>query len=57
MKMNRHSWMLITLIVLLICSTPLVARAQLFDGEREGLLMGIGIGYAAVTSGSVNLLR
>ena len=51
MKMNGRFWMLATLIVLLICSTPLVARAQLFDGEREGLLLGIGVGYAAIASG------
>ena len=51
MKTNRQSWMLITLIVLLICSTPLIARAQLFDGEREGLLIGGGLGFAAVAAG------
>ena len=51
MKTNRHSWMFITLIVLFFCSTPLVARAQLFDGEREGLLIGGGLGFAAVAAG------
>lgn len=51
MKMNRHFGMLTTLIVLLICSTPVVTDAQLFDGEREGLLLGIGVGYAAIASG------
>lgn len=51
MKMNGRFWMLTTLIVLLVCSTPLVTHAQLFDGEREGLLLGIGVGYAAVASG------
>ena len=51
MKMNGRFWMLTTLIVLLICGTPLVTHAQLFDGEREGLLLGIGVGYAAVASG------
>ena len=51
MKMNRRFWILTTLIVLLICAVPLVARAQLFDGEREGLLLGIGVGYAAIASG------
>ncbi len=51
MKMNRQSWMLITLIVLLICSTPLGARAQLFDGERQGLLIGGGLGFAAIAGG------
>ena len=39
------------MIVLLICGTPLVTHAQLFDGEREGLLLGIGVGYAAIASG------
>lgn len=51
MKMNRRFGMLTTLIVLLICSTPVVTDAQLFDGEREGLLLGIGLGYAAIASG------
>ncbi len=34
MKMNGRFWLLTTLIVLLVCSTPLVTDAQLFDGER-----------------------
>lgn len=40
-----------TLIVLLICGPPLIADAQLFDGEREGLLLGVGVGFAALASG------
>ena len=44
--------MLTTLIVLLICGTPLVTHAQLFDGEREGLLIGGGLGYAAIATGA-----
>ena len=51
MKTNGRFWMLTTLIIILICGTPLVTHAQLFDGEREGLLLGIGVGYAAVASG------
>ena len=51
MKMNGRFWILTTLIVLLICAVPLVAGAQLFDGKREGLLLGIGAGYAAVATG------
>ena len=51
METNLRFSILTTLIVLLICGAPLIARAQLFDGEREGLLLGIGVGYAAVASG------
>ena len=51
MKMNRRFPILTTLIVLLICGTPLVTHAQLFDGKREGLLLGIGVGYAAIAGG------
>lgn len=51
MKMNGRFWILTTLIVLLICGAPLVASAQLFDGEREGLLLGVGVGFAALASG------
>ena len=50
MKINLR-FILTTLIVLLICGTPLVASAQLFDGEREGLLLGVGVGLAALASG------
>ena len=50
MKINLR-FILTTLMVFLICGAPLVASAQLFDGEREGLLLGIGVGYAAVASG------
>ena len=49
MKMNLR-FILTTLIVLLICGAPLVASAQLFDGEREGLLLGVGVGFTAVGS-------
>ena len=51
MKMNRRFGLFITLIVSLIWGTPLVTDAQLFDGEREGLLLGTGLGYAAIASG------
>ena len=51
MEMNRCFWMLTILIVFLICGAPLVASAQLFDGEREGLLLGVGVGFAALASG------
>ncbi len=48
---------LTTLIVSLICSTPLTARGQLvgpgklFDGEIKGVLVGFGVGYAAAATG------
>ena len=47
-----HTLILTTLIALFICGTPLIAPAQLFDGDREGLLLGIGAGYAAIASGN-----
>lgn len=50
MKMHLR-FILTTLIILLICGPPLVASAQLFDGEREGLLLGVGVGFAAFASG------
>ena len=51
MQMNLR-FILTTLIVLLICGTPLVTSAQLFDGEREGLLLGVDVGFAtALVSG------
>lgn len=49
--MNLRISVLTTLIVLLICGVPLIATAQLFDGERDGLLLGVGVGYAAIASG------
>ena len=51
MKMNVRFSIFTILIVLLICNTPLVTDAQLFDGEREGLMIGGGIGYAAIATG------
>ena len=54
MKTNRRFSILTTLMVLLICGVPLIARAQLFDGEREGLILGGGVGYAVVASGDNN---
>ena len=52
MKTNESfSTVTIFLLVVFTCSTPLVSDAQLFDGEREGLLLGIGVGYAAIASG------
>ena len=50
-KMNLCFSIFTILIVLLICGTPLIADAQLFDGEREGLIIGGGIGYAAIATG------
>ena len=38
MTMNRHFSILTALIVVLIYGIPVIAQAQLFDGEREGLL-------------------
>lgn len=49
MKMNLR-FILTTLMVLLICGASLVASAQLFDGEREGLILGGGFGFAGVVS-------
>ena len=40
-----------TSIILLLCFAPFIADAQMFDGSREGLIFGGGIGYAAVASG------
>ena len=39
-------------LAILVFNIPLVTHAQLFDGEREGLLIGGGLGYtaAAITS-------
>ena len=51
MKTNGRFSILTTLIVLLIYGTSLVADAQLFDGEREGFLLGTGVGFAAAASG------
>lgn len=39
-------------IAILVFSTPLVTHAQLFDGEREGLLIGGSLGYAAIATGT-----
>lgn len=54
--MNRRFSILTTLIVVLICGIPVIAQAQLFDGEREGLLGGVGVGYAAVQSSAVDMV-
>ena len=51
MKTHLCFSMLTTLVILLICGPPLVTHAQLFDGEREGLLIGGGLGYAAIATG------
>lgn len=51
MKTNLRFSTLTTLIVLLTFGPSLITHAQLFDGKREGLLLGIGIGYAAIASG------
>lgn len=40
-----------TSIILLICFAPFIADAQMFDGSREGLIFGGGVGFAAVASG------
>ncbi len=54
--MNRP-FIFTTLMVLLICGTPLVARAQLFDGERDGLILGAGVGFAGVMSYTYSTLE
>ena len=51
MKTNLRLSILTILIVLLICGTPLIADAQLLDGEREGFLLGVGAGFAVAVSG------
>ena len=51
MKTNLRFSTLTILIVLLTFGPSLITHAQLFDGEREGLLLGIGVGYAAIASG------
>ena len=50
-KMNRRFSVFTILIVLLICGAPLIADAQFFDGEREGLMIGGGLGYAGIVTG------
>lgn len=44
---------LTVLVLLLICSGQRVAEAQLFDGKREGLVVGVGVGYAAAAAGGI----
>ncbi len=39
-------------IILLVCGIPLITDAQLFDGKREGLLIGGGVGFAAAATGN-----
>ncbi len=38
----------LTLVIVLIYSVP--CKAELFDGERAGFILGAGVGYAAVQS-------
>ena len=49
--MKRFSLVVCLTAFVLFCGTPPVALAELFDGEREGLLLGVGVGYAAIASG------
>ena len=51
MKQNAPFYVFVFCVVFLILSPPLVTDAQLFDGEREGLFLGAGLGFAAVASG------
>ena len=57
MKIYLRFAILTTLIVLLICGTPLIALGQLigpgqlFDEDLEGVLVGFGVGYAAAAAG------
>ena len=37
--------------LMLVVIAPLIADAELFDGEREGLMIGGGVGYAASGTG------
>ena len=47
----RYRLYLTASMILLICSAPIVVDAQMFDGNREGLFFGGGVGYAGVVSG------
>lgn len=51
MKRNAPFSVYVFSILFLMLRAPLVTEAQLFDGEREGLLLGAGVGYAAIASG------
>ena len=49
----KTSLNLTVLTVLLICGGQRVADAQFFDGNREGLVIGGGVGYAAAAGESL----
>ena len=51
MKTNLRFSILTTSIVLLIGSPSLVAQAQMFDENREGLILGGGAGFSAIVVG------
>ena len=51
MKISFRYSILTTLIIMLFCSSTFIAQAQLFDGEREGLIFGGGIGYSVIAAG------
>ena len=48
---NRYRNLLTISIILFIWCAPFVVHAQLFDGNREGLILGGGVGYGIVASG------
>ena len=54
MKTNLSFSILTTLIVLLIGSSSLVAEAQMFDGELDGLILSGGAGFSAIVAGDNN---
>ena len=54
MKTNLSFSILTTLIVLLIGSSSLVAQAQMFDGELDGLILSGGAGFSASVAGDNN---
>lgn len=53
MKTTLSLTVLADLTLLLICSGPGVADAQFLDGNREGLIVGGGVGYAAAVGESL----
>lgn len=51
MKKSFHYSILTALLIMLFCGSTCIVQAQLFDGEREGLILGGGIGYSVIATG------
>ena len=51
MKISIRYSILTTLIIMVFCCSSFVAHAQFFDGEREGLIFGGGVGYSIIAAG------